>query len=503
MTHEQIVSALSQYENQAWPDVIDKNSAAYVISLQLALKAVGFDPGKIDALYGNNTKAAVEAFQQSSWLTVDGWAGPYTMQKLIAKLGWTPKELTPDARPVSTPAEAAPVAPEVVSENPKDLVEALTKRPLTAFDKKWLKDNLGVADITKIPLYQSGCNGVAYFMSDGNIWIVTQAWWFSEWKWWYKYADWDKYVWEWKNDVKEWKGTYMYKNWDKYVWEWKNGNRHWKGTYYYADGRIGRDGTYKNDEYVAWTEKIQEKTPEKTFPLEQLNDVNMKQIWEKYIAPEYTSKRQKDWLKRKWVDKWVKVLIQNAYWNQSISLNGLNWTRLLTISDLKSVGDGKNINLVKFVAVVKKTLWDSMTKEYKAETLTADNALVQKSIEDTYLAFDKVFTDADRKNPIIAKQIEKLQSYFSNKDQLLLDDTSVIVKGNKKYIQIDLDNKGEDKPWTENILIPYEKGIVNGKFQLWTFQQAVRKYIVEELFSKKDHTDIFTKIKDQNIKLDL
>lgn len=94
LTHEQIVSALSQYENQPWPDVINKNTAAYVISLQLALKAVWQNPGKIDALYGEKTKEAVKAFQRSQGLDDDGAAGPYTIAKLIAVLGWDAKQIT-------------------------------------------------------------------------------------------------------------------------------------------------------------------------------------------------------------------------------------------------------------------------------------------------------------------------------------------------------------------------------------------------------------------------
>ena len=236
LTHEQIVVALSQYENQPWPQVIDDNSAAYVISLQLALKAAGHDVGKIDALYGTTTKAAVETFQREQGLTVDGWAGPYTMQKLIAKLGWTPKTITPNTRSTSVPngtgtgatwnetttAETGKPATEVVAEKPKDLVEALKKRPLTAFDKKWLKENLGVEDITKIPAWKDGCNGVAYYIGDKGISIVMQKWWLNNWKWWMRWNDWDKYAWDFKNDHLHWKWTYYYADWKVSVLSYKN-----------------------------------------------------------------------------------------------------------------------------------------------------------------------------------------------------------------------------------------------------------------------------------------
>ena len=57
-------------------------SGAGVKSLQRALKAKGFDPGKIDGFFGNMTYAAVVAFQASKGLVVDGEAGPITLKAL-------------------------------------------------------------------------------------------------------------------------------------------------------------------------------------------------------------------------------------------------------------------------------------------------------------------------------------------------------------------------------------------------------------------------------------
>ena len=49
-----------------------------VKQLQEALKALGFDPGGIDGVFGAKTEAAVKAFQQHVGITVDGICGEVT-----------------------------------------------------------------------------------------------------------------------------------------------------------------------------------------------------------------------------------------------------------------------------------------------------------------------------------------------------------------------------------------------------------------------------------------
>ncbi len=46
-----------------------------VRDLQMALKALGHDPGPIDGVFGARTEAAVKAFQQEREITVDGIVG--------------------------------------------------------------------------------------------------------------------------------------------------------------------------------------------------------------------------------------------------------------------------------------------------------------------------------------------------------------------------------------------------------------------------------------------
>lgn len=56
-----------------------------VVELQTALRENGFDPGRIDGIFGKQTKAAVRAFQKAAGLQVDGIAGPETFAALGLK----------------------------------------------------------------------------------------------------------------------------------------------------------------------------------------------------------------------------------------------------------------------------------------------------------------------------------------------------------------------------------------------------------------------------------
>lgn len=53
-------------------------------AIQTALKKQGFDPGKIDGVFGRRTIAAVRAFQEARGLTVDGVPGPETVGALMS-----------------------------------------------------------------------------------------------------------------------------------------------------------------------------------------------------------------------------------------------------------------------------------------------------------------------------------------------------------------------------------------------------------------------------------
>ncbi|MBN1207817.1 MAG: peptidoglycan-binding protein [Myxococcaceae bacterium] len=55
--------------------------------LQRQLQAAGFEPGKVDGVFGAKTKAAVMAFQRARGLEVDGIAGPRTWAALDTRRG--------------------------------------------------------------------------------------------------------------------------------------------------------------------------------------------------------------------------------------------------------------------------------------------------------------------------------------------------------------------------------------------------------------------------------
>jgi peptidoglycan hydrolase-like protein with peptidoglycan-binding domain len=63
-----------------------ENDAAVVRELQEALTAAGYDPGAADGTYGEQTEAAVVAFQQANGLAVDGRVGPETAAALNSAL---------------------------------------------------------------------------------------------------------------------------------------------------------------------------------------------------------------------------------------------------------------------------------------------------------------------------------------------------------------------------------------------------------------------------------
>jgi peptidoglycan hydrolase-like protein with peptidoglycan-binding domain len=63
-----------------------ENDDAVVLELQRALTAAGYDPGAADGTFGEQTEAAVIAFQQANGLSVDGRVGPETAAALNSAL---------------------------------------------------------------------------------------------------------------------------------------------------------------------------------------------------------------------------------------------------------------------------------------------------------------------------------------------------------------------------------------------------------------------------------
>jgi murein L,D-transpeptidase YcbB/YkuD len=78
-THDQAVTALRQAITAARPE-IDMHW------IQTALQARGYDL-EADGKYGEATRAAVEQYQKSKGLKVDGWAGKETIDALHGDVG--------------------------------------------------------------------------------------------------------------------------------------------------------------------------------------------------------------------------------------------------------------------------------------------------------------------------------------------------------------------------------------------------------------------------------
>src|ERR1700719_2742960 len=62
----------------AEPNLQNVSADPAVRDLQEALKALGYNPGSIDGVFGATTEAAVKAFQQAKGITVDGIVGKVT-----------------------------------------------------------------------------------------------------------------------------------------------------------------------------------------------------------------------------------------------------------------------------------------------------------------------------------------------------------------------------------------------------------------------------------------
>ncbi|MGH3048821.1 MAG: peptidoglycan-binding domain-containing protein, partial [Gaiellaceae bacterium] len=75
------------------------DTGSAVKTLQRALKALGFSPGKIDGNYGAGTKTAVSDFQNSKELTADGVFGSKTLTAMQ-------QALTPSTNSSGTAAQA-------------------------------------------------------------------------------------------------------------------------------------------------------------------------------------------------------------------------------------------------------------------------------------------------------------------------------------------------------------------------------------------------------------
>jgi peptidoglycan hydrolase-like protein with peptidoglycan-binding domain len=83
------------------------SSGESVRALQQRLLQAGFDPGGVDGKFGGKTRTAVEGYQRSKGLTVDGIAGNDTMRAFAGQSDFTPSPTTPARPGTATTAQQA------------------------------------------------------------------------------------------------------------------------------------------------------------------------------------------------------------------------------------------------------------------------------------------------------------------------------------------------------------------------------------------------------------
>ena len=76
----------------------------------------------------------------------------------------------------------------------------------------------------------------------------------------------DKYVGEWKDSQRQGLGTYTFANGDEYVGEWKAHQMHGEGIYIYADGSV-EEGVWENNEFQH-AKKLSQSNPQTTLASE-------------------------------------------------------------------------------------------------------------------------------------------------------------------------------------------------------------------------------------------
>ena len=78
----------------------------------------------------------------------------------------------------------------------------------------------------------------------------------------FTFANGDKYVGEYNDDLSHGKGTYTFADGRKEVGEWENDKLNGYAIQYNADGTIRREGIFKDDEFI-YAETREKKEPSK------------------------------------------------------------------------------------------------------------------------------------------------------------------------------------------------------------------------------------------------
>lgn len=167
-----------------------------VRTLQTALNKLGYNVGKVDAVYGAATESAVRLFQQIHGLSVDGKAGEKTLRKIESLFNAdgtvksdynAPATVTPPAEtavPTTTPAPATTTAPQYTiptrtlsaGTSGSDVISVQSRLRELGYYNGALDGVYGTGTVTAVTAFQKA-NGLN---ADGKAGVLTYAILFSD-----------------------------------------------------------------------------------------------------------------------------------------------------------------------------------------------------------------------------------------------------------------------------------------------------------------------------------
>ena len=226
---------LEHIKEKSWSELTQKNSSAWIMAVQIALESQGYDVGKVDGLWWEFTKAAVENFQDRNGLNKDGMPWRLTIQKLAEVMGTPAKAEGTPAKAEGTPAKAAEKLPQIEL---SDLGEWQGKKFI-------FKEGVEKTD-QKGKYIEIGGQRCDQW-KEGLTWLGYQVGINSN--------DMGRfYLWAYVDGKLHGKGKIVWSNGDVYEWDWKDDKRDGKGKYTFKDGQT-QGGYYENWKLLFWGKK--------------------------------------------------------------------------------------------------------------------------------------------------------------------------------------------------------------------------------------------------------
>ena len=226
---------LEHIKEKSWSELTQKNSSAWIMAVQIALESQGYDVGKVDGLWWEFTKAAVENFQDRNGLNKDGMPWRLTIQKLAEVMGTPAKAEGTPAKAEGTPAKAAEKLPQIEL---SDLGEWQGKKFI-------FKEGVEKTD-QKGKYIEIGGQRCDQW-KEGLTWLGYQVGINSN--------DMGRfYLWAYVDGKLHGKGKIVWSNGDVYEWDWKDDQRIGKGKYTFKDGQT-QGGYYENGKLLFWGKK--------------------------------------------------------------------------------------------------------------------------------------------------------------------------------------------------------------------------------------------------------